>query len=993
MKVIKPIQLSFFSTYNRIGGDWHQFSTVIVGWDLITGDTRAEMEIWQCTDRLAQNQIPVDEFSPKTVSEFLVEGKFFSPGAQPVRAGYVEVEVGDTCKRINVFGDRYWKDGAGLATTFTEPEELLELQLDWAFAYGGEGYLANPFGKGYQRDESRDLHPLPNLELDTDQLGDPNGRPQPATFLPLRPDDPGRIKRAGTYRNDYVEKYFPGYPDDFDVSFFNRCRPDQQVPNQLTDQTRFCLSHLHPSRPTIEGFIPDFNARVFYDELIDDRQEFTEVALRPDTVWFFPEKELGVLIFHGSRKTEFHDNKNINNAVIAYERISQGEKSISHYREALKNRSGDRKLELNYLFKGKDLIPTGEKTLLALFEQDSDESLKMFAADRAEKKVKHKAAEELDRLEKEIAEIEAELPRAEPDVRKELERVVKELRENIEDLRDLIDDKPSKGLSEPEKRMSEALDRMTPRRPDGSFDIEKLDLTAVDDIVAASEQIELPEAPDYEVAVRESLADAEKELEKNLVDAPNTIQEKARDQFKEIKDKFDDGLRNLPKATYPRPPGMTTLNAMDFKFDPATEEQITSGLEKATVNVKKEIREDPFDGMEEELERLTTLSAEAKEAFENPSEEAQEFVANIREELEPIALEGDEGWHAGYVTYAHTLRDFVPPKPPANDILRSRLSTADEPSAAANEDFAGCTLENLALSGKELVGTYFEKSQFRGVTFSSSNFTLTVFAHSTWENSVFKDCLFEKANLGGMEITDCEFHDCSFPVTIFSETTFTNCRFERCKFNHIMVESPQFTECSIIDSEYAGAMILEGTFRDVSIEGSSFERLTVRGGSWRDVDIFESSIFMSMWIELNMVKTKFRECRLHRILFQRDCVLEKIDFSSSTLRLVNASGLNLSSSVFQRTSGELCDFSESVITNSVWIDVKLESCRFAYSVMTDSEFNAVRFIDANFQDADLRGSRFANCNLFSADLLHSRIGDAHFSECELGRTLLQEWSP
>ena len=150
---------------------------------------------------------------------------------------------------------------------------------------------------------------------------------------------------------------------------------------------------------------------------------------------------------------------------------------------------------------------------------------------------------------------------------------------------------------------------------------------------------------------------------------------------------------------------------------------------------------------------------------------------------------------------------------------------------------------------------------------------------------------------------------------------------------------------------------------------------------------------MTMWIEIKMSMSSFRHSTLHRVLFQKDCTVERADFSDSKLLLVNMSGLDLSSSVFQKTQGELCDFSESAITESAWIDVNLDNCRFAYSRLSDSEFNGVRFIDANMQDADLRGSKFSNCNLFSADLLHARIGDAHFSECELGRTLLQDWSP
>ena len=976
-----------------MGGQWHQFSTVLVGWDLITGDTRAEMEIWQCTDRLAEAQIGIDEFAPKVANEFLVEGKFFAPGDRPVRAGFVEVEVGSACKRINVFGDRFWQDLGPVTTSFTEPEPVAQIQLDWAFAYGGEGYALNSLGKGFQRDQSIDAHPLPNLELDTEQLGDPNARPQPASFLPLRPDHPDRIKFAGTYGNDYVEKFFPGYPDDFHVEFFNRCPKDQRISDQLTDRTHFCLTHLHPSRPKIEGLIPDFQARVFFDESVEGREIFTEVPLNPDTVWFFPDKEMGVLVFHGSRRTSFHDTKNIANVVVGYERKSQGARPVSHYKQALDSRASDRKVELNYLLSGKDLIPLGEKTLLALFEQDEDERLRMFAADRAEKTVKKKTAEELDRLEKDIDEIEAKIPEQAEDIQEELRKTIKGQRDNVIELRNLVKGEKSERLSDAENRLSDSLERMTPRRADGSFDIEKLDLTSIDDVIEAANDIEFPEAPDYESAIQDGMRDAEKELEETIKDASPEIKDKARSQFAEVKEGFREGLDNPPKPTYPRPPGMAVLQSMDFKPNPEAVAQVKQDIDAAVEKAIREVREKAGGAAENELDELKSLAATAQEGIDNPSDEAKKFVEDIREELEPVAIEGDKAWHEGYVSYAHRLHDFIPPKTPDNQKLRLALGRSAAADALLLEDFAGCTLEDTAITGKSLNETYFEQSKLLGVQCSSSNLVGTIFAHALWDRCVFRTCSFEKANLGGMQVNACEFHDCSFDQTVLSETRFLNCQFFRCQFNHMLTENPQLAGCTFQECEFAGVMLIDSSVKETTVEHCEFERLTVRGGTWDKVDFADSKFFMTMWVESEMNRTSFRKCDLHRTLFQKDCALERLDFSNSRLRLVNISGLDLSSSVFRETVGELCDFSESVISNSVWLDVRLDSCRFSYSVLTDSEFNSVRFIDANLQDADLRGSRFSNCNLYSADLLHARVGDAHFSECEMGRTLLQDWAP
>ncbi|MBT6066689.1 MAG: pentapeptide repeat-containing protein, partial [Proteobacteria bacterium] len=48
---------------------------------------------------------------------------------------------------------------------------------------------------------------------------------------------------------------------------------------------------------------------------------------------------------------------------------------------------------------------------------------------------------------------------------------------------------------------------------------------------------------------------------------------------------------------------------------------------------------------------------------------------------------------------------------------------------------------------------------------------------------------------------------------------------------------------------------------------------------------------------------------------------------------------------------------------------------------------------SNMQDADLRDASFYDSRLFSVQFLHARIGGASFSECNLERTLLENWSP
>ena len=74
-----------------------------------------ENELWRkAIGALGQSGM-LDAAMPKSRAEFLVNGSFHAPGGTPAPAGYVSVRLGKLEKRINVYGDRYWKRAAGVS--------------------------------------------------------------------------------------------------------------------------------------------------------------------------------------------------------------------------------------------------------------------------------------------------------------------------------------------------------------------------------------------------------------------------------------------------------------------------------------------------------------------------------------------------------------------------------------------------------------------------------------------------------------------------------------------------------------------------------------------------------------------------------------------------------------------------------------------------------------------------------------------------------------
>ena len=156
---------------------------------------------------------------------------------------------------------------------------------------------------------------------------------------------------------------------------------------------------MHPTIRELSGSMPDFSVRSFLKPNGGSMAEFSEVEMKPDTAWFFPDAELGVLIFHGSVKTDHHDWDYLESITVGYERQNQERKPFSHYLSATQLRTQDRLREAGLLLNGNDLIPKGEKTLMAVFAEPDDQTLKMFAVDRAEKKFKDEVEKTLDEQE------------------------------------------------------------------------------------------------------------------------------------------------------------------------------------------------------------------------------------------------------------------------------------------------------------------------------------------------------------------------------------------------------------------------------------------------------------------------------------------------------------------------------------------------------------------------------------------------------------------
>ena len=367
IRVTKPFKLSLLHRAYQYRGEKRLAVSMLCMCSLTEpGRVLPESDLWRKAIAALGPVGMLDAAMPKARGEFLVSGSFHAPGGQPAGAGYVSVKLGKLEKRINVYGERYWKRAAGVSVGVSDPVPVTSMPLDFAHAFGGKEYKENPLGKGMDAvpadGESR--VPLPNLELPGKLIGSPSDRPLPAAYGMLDPMWPQRYAKVGTYDQKWMKERAPGLADDLEWEYFNVGAEDQWLDGYFRGDEEFTLRNLHPSLPEITGRLPGLVCRAFVTVGHGESGKFTELPARLDTVHFMPGEEAVVCVWRADTAIGTDDGSDVAQIMVAYERQADQRRSIEHYQQALQRRlSGVTRAML--LLDERDLIPDGDKSGLA----------------------------------------------------------------------------------------------------------------------------------------------------------------------------------------------------------------------------------------------------------------------------------------------------------------------------------------------------------------------------------------------------------------------------------------------------------------------------------------------------------------------------------------------------------------------------------------------------------------------------------------------------
>ena len=405
MKVIKPQSLGLLTRPFEYKNTCF-LGVSIIGMVPLDGRRilRNEISLWPLVTKALGESGVLDEGMPKRRSEYLVAGNAWPVEGSDSTSCKIRALFGNMEKTLNVFGDRVF-DGDRIS----KPESFDFMPLAWEQAFGGEGFVANPSGKGavpLKDDRGRKFHPLPNIEHPDDMLALRGAKTRPAGLGALPLEWRQRQRKAGTHDREWFKKHYPGFATDIDWSFFNMASVDQQQDGMFSGTERYELEGMHPERRSLAGCLPGFGARAFIRR--ESAASIEELRCALSTVWIFPELEHLVLISHASVRVDQPDACDISDIMLAADDLD-APRASQHY-AAVFDRRTDPEMEISEALRDQDLLPESmQRSGLMEVIGSASEMPENIRTGQLRRKHKKAMADGRERLKNAMKEIGAEL--------------------------------------------------------------------------------------------------------------------------------------------------------------------------------------------------------------------------------------------------------------------------------------------------------------------------------------------------------------------------------------------------------------------------------------------------------------------------------------------------------------------------------------------------------------------------------------------------------
>jgi uncharacterized protein YjbI with pentapeptide repeats len=953
MKTIKPFQVNYQSQVIEQDNKFYFVVSATIGSQLRTGDTILVSE-WMADAMEGMGESPMpDPGMPKPSGEFLVSGNYHSPNGTPVMGGEIKLRVGSQEKDLLVFGPRRWENGLP-----SKPEVFTSMAIGYQNAFGGSDFNDNPYGIGFMDDQ------LPCIESSRELITSPKQQPNPAGFSVLNPAWPQRVKYQGTYDEDYLKKYFPGLPGDFDWRYFHCAPQDQWHSEYYKGDESYDIYSMHPEHARLSGTLPGLHVRCFLNrELENQKLHFSELKMNLDTIWLFPEQELVLQTWRATVQVADDDVNDIKQCLFAYERQSDPARSVEHYENALLLRLHNEDDGFLNNFKTQDLIPLGDKTAMALlFENALSDTGK-------ESELSKNLTAKVDVVQEQVNE--------------QMKASLKELKEGLPenespellDLKKIEDMLTKKGEAQPDTdvdlfkaRLEQILPGITKGDPK-KIDFSNFSFSDIDKIM-----VELNLLMDKKQSLAdESLAKMNVQLEEqlsnlseNVGDTPDEEKEKLAAAFK----KFGSaGKEEIAKPPLPRVDTKAIIDSFS-QVGPQT----TDAMQQLAALKNKGV-DDEYTKM---LEEMINTSMGGK------NEKLKEQLGSAKKDFREL-----------YMMSAHLMDEGAPPHKDELEKVRQKL--LDNKRDAAEKDWAGIDLSQQNLDGIDLSGCFLEQVNFSGASLIGANFSGAIMARSTLDNADFTGADLQGSNIGAVHAHNTNFTDANLSSAKLTKGDFTGANFTRAKIVDL-----EALEIVINRADFSEATMSEMKFIEVDMSGVKFDNVNLTAASFLKCKLHNCRFPGAVLTRCTWADTRLSSCIFDRADLSHNCFvsteeefmrMEGMSFEGANLTKCNFQSMSIIKGNFRDAQMEGAIFNGADLTKADLQNALAKSTQFRGAKLTHAKMDNINLMEGSLAKAHLSGASLKNANLYAVDFLRSTMGETDFSGSYLEATLIRDWRP
>jgi len=1032
--IVKPSKVSAtFQPHAVEGGNILTVSSYLLfdvaqPYDLLT-----EQALWPMVAEQMPDGGIFDKGQLKPQAEIIIAGNALAPNHEPVTGLKVTARFADKVKRLAVFGNRYWHlTDQGIEISAPEPFD--KMPISELRAFGGQGHAVNPKGKGHKARKLVEAGleaPLPNIENADNLILSPDDAPLPAHFGPIGPDNPLRLKLAGTYDKHWQDNVSPRRPDDYNPLFHFDAPEEQRFETYLSGEEHFSVTGMSRSGQPVEGRLPSFRMRGFVHRPLDG--SLTEMAMVCDTVTLFPNVEKAVLTFRGICKCKDRFGEDIGSILLAVEHGFAEPRPSEHYHRVFQLRT-DPAEGYKYALSDFQLMPETDPNLRLAKREER------LARARAEREEFIENSNWLMAKSLQDQGMPTELlPPTDPGAADDIPLVglptAEELASGDFDLAELIDDIERVESSLTQRAEDEftraeltmqALENKLPDEVRGLLPEQRLtsdknladypDFELDPDIQAALEG-DIPMPGDLKEAVNDALAELETLGDTSDLDARVT---EALDAAFNPETKTDDTLAKqcalgraralrLPEGSllYPIRQEMEQNNLADLSL-PDFVEDAGSALpddmrQKFDIGDKDLAQPDGTSALDLDLSAhlpdsfgsqkvdKTLIESQSASAMKSASDlvaklnpslvdaDGGDPLSNLISTLEKVpSLEPDDAGLSMEERVRQKCQDLMSSLEESEENLETILATGRQmsPQAMFPQDpyLPEAALQVGAMVREELAGGHDFKGadlaglDLRGVNFSGRDLSGT---------------FFEQADLRGASFTDCQLDGAVFTSATLEEADFSGCTLKGTNFSGANLRAARFNtarlaDCTIANADLSGATahgailsqlsLLDCKLDFADLSGAQIDGLTVLKGSALCLRFCNAQLDQVVFLDLKMSEADFSCARLNRAAFTMVEAID-VDFSRAHLKETGFHGqCNLTGARFESVKATETSWNLTLLEEALFLRADCQGCLFNKCNMQSVDGRAASFKQARFLQSDLKYSDFCAADFFAASL-------------------------